>query len=86
MNTHGFSGNITANSFAYFSSPYSEMLNSMDFPATGHLPVQASTGQPVAESGDRDHDTIPTPRFLRSSSVGNSFNPNGGNNFEELRS
>ena len=51
------------------------MLNSRDVPATGHLPVQVSTEQPVAGSGDRDHDTIPTPRFLRSSSVGNSFKP-----------
>ena len=77
-------GNMSANPFAYSSSRYSEMLNSRDVPATGHLPVQASTGQPVAESEDRDHDTIPTPRFLRSSSVGNSFTPNGGNNFKEL--
>ena len=81
MNTYGISGNIFNNSLAYSSPPYSEMLNSRDVPATGHLPVQASTGQPVAESGCRDHDTIPTARFLRSSSVGNSFNPNGGKNF-----
>ena len=84
MNTHGISGNISVNSLAYSSSPYSEMLNSRDVPATGHLPVQASTGQPVAESGDREHDTMPTPRFLRSSSVGNSFIPNGGKDFERI--
>ena len=67
MNTHGISRNISVNSLAYSSSSYSEMVNSRDVPASGHLPVQASTMQPVAESGDRDHDTIPTPRFLRRS-------------------
>ena len=84
MNTHGISGNISANPFAYSSSPNSEMLNSRDVPATGHIPVQASTEQPVAVNGHGDHDKIPTLRFLRSSSVGNSFNPHGGKKFKEL--
>ena len=35
---------------------YSEMLNSRDFSVTGKIPLQASTGKPVTESGDRDHN------------------------------
>ena len=80
-NTHSFSGNVFANSPAYSSTPYSRMHSSWDVPAAGKIPVQPSTGQPVAESGDRDKDTQPTPRFLRSSPGGNSFNPMEERNF-----
>ena len=52
------------------------------FMLPGKIPVQASTRQPAAESGDRDKDTIPTPRFLRSPSARNSFNPLEGRNFK----
>ena len=38
------------------STSYSRMLNSKDFSATGNIPVQASNGKPVTESGDRDHN------------------------------
>ena len=41
------------------------MLDSSDVPATGKILVQASTGQPAAESGHGDKDTIPTPRFIQ---------------------
>ena len=62
------------------------MLSSRDVHATGNFLVQASTKKPAAESGDQaaaaaDHDTIPTPRFLRSPSAGNSFNPMEDINF-----
>ena len=29
---------------------------SLDFSITGHIPVQASTGRPVIENGDRDNN------------------------------
>ena len=76
--THVFSGNVFANSPAYSSTPYSGMLNSWDVHATGKIQMQASTRQPEAESGARDKDTIPTPRFLRSPSARHSFNPMEG--------
>ena len=72
-NAHGFSGNVFANSPAYSSTPCSRMLNSWDLHATGKIPMQASTRQPVAESGGRDKDTIPTARLLRNPSARNSF-------------
>ena len=74
-NAHGISGNVFANSPAYSSTPWCRMINSRDVSATGKILVQASTRQPEAESGDRDKDTIPTPRFLRSPSARYSFNP-----------
>ena len=40
--------------------------------------------EPVAESGNRNHDSIPTPRFLRRPSARNSFNPVDGRNFKNL--
>ena len=63
LNTYGITGNVFANSPAYSSTPYSRMLNPRDVPATGNITVQAGTEQPDAECGDRDHDTIPTPKF-----------------------
>ena len=57
------------------------MLNSRDVPAAGNFPVQASTEQPVAEDGDRDHDTIPNFE-ISAKSVGQKFiQPNGGKIF-----
>ena len=38
------------------STSYSGMLDSRDFSVTGNIPVQASKGKPVPESGDRDHN------------------------------
>ena len=80
-NTHGISGNVFASSPAYSSTPYSGMPNPWDVPTTGHVLVQARTERPVARRGDRDHDTIPTPRFLRSPSARCSFNPMDGEKF-----
>ena len=85
-NAHGFSGNVFANSPAYSSTPCSRMLNSWDVHATGKIPMQASTRQPAAESGARDKDTIPTPRFLRNPSARNSFNPVEGRNLKNYGS
>ena len=77
-NTHGFSGNVFANSPAYSSTLCFKMLNSWDVHATGKIQMKASTRQPAAGSGARDKDTIPTPRFLRSPSARNPFNPMEG--------
>ena len=55
-----------------------------DFDATGNIPVQATTGRPVAESGDRSRDTIPTPRFLRRPSAKDSFNPMEGKSLKNF--
>ena len=41
-------------------------------------------GQPVAEDGDEGRSAIPNPRFQRSSSTGNSFDPVKGKKFYEL--
>ena len=38
------------------SITFSGMLNSRDFSVMGNIPVQASTGRPATESGDRDHN------------------------------
>ena len=38
------------------STTFSGMLNSRDFSVTCNIPMQASTGKPVTESGDRDHN------------------------------
>ena len=72
-NTHVKSENVFANSPAYYSAPCSRTLNSWDDPIEGRIPMQESTGTPEAGVSDRDKDTIPTPRLLRSSSAGNSF-------------
>ena len=46
----------------------------------GRIPERTSTGQPVPEDGDGGKGAIPNPRFLRSSSTGNSFDPMKGRN------
>ena len=38
------------------STTFSGMLNSKDFSIAGNIPVQASTGTPVVENGDRDNN------------------------------
>ena len=46
-----------------------------DNPDTGRIPERISTREPVPEGGDGGKGAIPTPRFLRSSSTGYSFDP-----------
>ena len=41
---------------ASISTTFSGMLNSRDISVTGNIPVQASTGKHVTQSGDRDHN------------------------------
>ena len=65
------------------SRPNAGMLKSWDSDATGNIPVQAGTEEPVAESGDQSHDTIPTPRFLRRPSGKDSFNPIEGKSLKK---
>ena len=55
------------------SAPCSKTLNLWHDPAAERIPAQESTGTPLAGVSDRDTDTIPTPRFSRSSSAENSF-------------
>ena len=80
-NTHGISGNLFANSPAYSSALWSGTLNSLDGTAAERIPMQESTEEPVAGVSDRDRDTIPTSRFLRSSSAENSLYPMEGRKF-----
>ena len=67
--THGTSGNVFASSPAYSSTSCTTALNPWDDQIAGRTPMRASTEQLVVGSGDGDKDTIPTPRFLRSSST-----------------
>ena len=60
------------------------MLNPWDALATGNVPVQASTGEPVAESGDRDKDTIPNSEISSKSVSKKFFQPYGGEIFQEV--
>ena len=46
------------------------------------FPTQVSTGTPEVGKSDGDQDTIPTPRFLRSSSARESNYPTEGRNFK----
>ena len=45
----------------------------MDDTAAGRIPMHEGAVKPVAGVSDQNRDTIPTPRFLRSSSAGDSF-------------
>ena len=67
-----------ANSPAYSSASCLRTLNSRDDTAAGKLPAQQSTGQRVAGVGDKNRDTVLTPRFPWSPSAGNSFYPMDG--------
>ena len=48
---------------------------SLDFPITGNIPVQASTGRPVIENGDRDNNQswAPMAKIRNSFSIFRSF-------------
>ena len=81
-NTRGMSGNVFANSPACSSASCLRTVQSSDDTAAVRVPAQQSTEQPVAGMSDQDRDTIPTPRFPRSPSAGNSFQPMEGRNFK----
>ena len=80
--TQGISGNVLASSLACSSSPYSRIFNAWDSSTAERIPTQASTGKPLTGMNDRDKDPIPTPRFLRSYSAGNSLYLVEGRNFK----
>ena len=67
------SGDVFASPPVYPSSSYTRIPTPSDNPDTGRIPERTSMGQPVPEDGDGGQGVIPTPRFLRSSSTGNSF-------------
>ena len=81
-NPHRISGNVFAGLSATLSTPYAGMLNSWDSDVAGNIPVRTGTGKPVAESGEQNRDTIPTPRFPRRLSAEDSFNPMEGRFFK----
>ena len=74
-NTPFTSGNVFASPPAYPSSSHETIPTPWDNPDRGGTPEGTSTWQPVTEDGDGGKDAIPTPRFLRSSSTGNSSDP-----------
>ena len=80
-NTHGISGNIFANSPVYSSAPFSRSSSSWEETAAGRILMHEGAEKPVAGVSEQSRDTIPTPRFLRSSSAGNSFFPREGRNY-----
>ena len=67
------SGDVFASPPVYPSSSYTRIPTPSDNPDTGRIPERTSMGQPVPEDGDGGQGVIPTPRFPRSSSIGNSF-------------
>ena len=42
---------------------------SLDFSITGNIPVQASTGRPVIENGDRDNSHSRAPKWLKTDTI-----------------
>ena len=66
---------------AYPSSSHERMLPPWDQPDAGRISERTCTKQPVTEDGDGGKSAIPNPRFLRSSSTGNSFDPMKGRFF-----
>ena len=74
-NTPGHRENV-ASSPPYSSSLCSRIFHVWNDSTAERISTQTSTGT------HRDKDTIPTLRFPRSSSAGNSFNPMEGRNFK----
>ena len=69
------SGNVFASPPVYPSTSYPRIPTPWNNPDAGRIPLRVSTGQPVTGNGDGEKDAIPIPRFLRSSSTGNSLVP-----------
>ena len=73
-NLLGTSGNVFDSPRAVIDSspsPYQGMLHSLSQSATGEKPVRENTGKPVARSGERNQETVPSPRFARRPSTMN---------------
>ena len=60
------------------STPFQGMLHSLTQSVTFEHPVRESAGKPVARGGERNQETIPTPRFARRPSTMSSFFPAEG--------
>ena len=77
-NLSGTQGNVFGNPRSMFdSSPtlYQGILHSTNPSATGAIPVQVSTGTPVARGEERIGSTTPMPMTARRPSTMNSFLP-----------
>ena len=57
--------------------PHQGILHATNRSAAGGIPVQRSTGRPVAKGEEQIGSTIPTPRFARRPSTMFSFSPAG---------
>ena len=89
--THCLSGNVFAGFHASVSTSFrnaqvkkAHAMGNVRVQVSTGKPVEQARGEPVAESGNRNHDTIPTPRFPRSPSARKFVQPCGGGIFEEL--
>ena len=59
--THGISGKRFCKSTSVLFDNLFGNAQSLDFSITGNIPVQASTGRPVIENGDRDNSHSRAP-------------------------
>ena len=76
------SGNVFASPLVYLSTSFSRIPTPWDDPDAGRIPGRTSTGKLVPGNGSGGKDAMPTPRFLRSSSTGNSFDAMEWRNFK----
>ena len=77
-NLSGTHGNFFGNPRAMLVSsqiPFPGTLHSTDQSAKGEIPVQRSTGRPVAKGEEQTGSRIPMPSFARRPSTMNSFSP-----------
>ena len=74
-NLSGREGNVLGNPRAMFGSsqiPCQSILHASNQSATGGIPVQRSTGRPVAKGEEQTGSTLPMPIFARRPSTMNS--------------
>ena len=77
-NLSGTQGNVFGNPRHMLDSsqmPYQGILHSTNQSATGGIPVQRSTGRPVARGEERIGSTLRMPMFAGRPSTMNSFQP-----------
>ena len=76
------SGNVFTSPLAHPSSSYTRIPTPWNHPDAGRIPEGTRMEQLPPEDGDGGKGEIPKPRFLRSSSTGNSFHSMKGKNFK----
>ena len=76
------SGNVFTSPLAHPSSSYTRIPTPWNHPDAGRIPEGTPYGAAPPEDGDGGKGEIPKPRFLRSSSTGNSFHSMKGKNFK----